>query len=77
MGFFFNSSYNKVRSVLIAHGYIISQGGSHAKGYCNEHQVTIVFPRSRKISPGVMNSIVKSLVNKCCMDEINLRKNLK
>lgn len=77
MGFFFNSSYKKVKSVLESHGYVINQGGNHAKAYCNEHQVTIVFPRNRKISPGVMSSIVKSLVNKCEMSEDDLRSRLK
>jgi predicted RNA binding protein YcfA (HicA-like mRNA interferase family) len=75
--FFQNSSYKKVKSVLDAHGFVVGQGGNHAKGYCNEHQVTIIFPRGNKISPGVMNSIVKTLISKCGMNENELKKKLK
>jgi predicted RNA binding protein YcfA (HicA-like mRNA interferase family) len=77
MVFFQDSSYKKVKSVLEAHGFLVNQGGNHAKAYCNEHQTTIIFPRHGKISPGVMNSIVKSLVNKCHMEEDYLKRRLK
>ncbi len=77
MPFFNNSSYNKVKKLLESHGYTISQGGNHAKAYCNEHQVTIVFPRSRKISPGVTRSISIALTQKCSMEDQLVTKALK
>lgn len=33
MVFFQNSSYKKVRKVLESHGFVIGQGGNHAKGF--------------------------------------------
>lgn len=77
MVFFRNSSYKKIKSVLEAHGFLISQGGNHAKAFCNEHQTTIIFPRHGKISPGVTDNIVKSLMRNCKIEEDYLKKKLK
>jgi hypothetical protein len=51
---------------------VIKQGGDHTKAFCNEHQVMIVLPRSRKISSGVSRSIANSLMKKCGISEDEL-----
>jgi hypothetical protein len=70
--FYRNSSYAKILAVLEWHGFVIKQGGDHIKAFCNEHQVMIILPRSRKISSGVSRSIANSLMKKCGVSEDEL-----
>lgn len=74
--FYRNSSCKKILGVLKRHGFDITQGGEHAKAFCREHKVEIVFPRNRKISPGVARKIAETLNKKCGISENELMKRM-
>ncbi|MDR0398028.1 MAG: type II toxin-antitoxin system HicA family toxin [Candidatus Nomurabacteria bacterium] len=64
----------KLVAVLLSHGFVVIEGSNHTKYYCNEHQATIILPRHKNVSPGVVKNTTNLLVKTCGLNEQYLLK---